>query len=257
MKIRSCGVDAFLLLLLSLISLAIQGHVDHSHIRGDSSTNVGDRHLQGNEKVGRCGTKEMSDEDRKARNQALSFVKLKKRKQGSGYQANAPKVIPVCFHVVGGSIPRQSLKRDLEALNKAFSTHSCCDESLPWCNGECSTPETSIRFVMARSFFGHIIGTVKSPTGWFACVRRRQASSDMSPGSFGEMAVKRAMRRGDGRVLNIYYASLFDGILGYAYFPFNLNNQPILDGVVVERDSRVGGSIAEYNEGDTLAHEVG
>jgi hypothetical protein len=257
MKILCCCVNAFLLLLLSLISLAIQGHVDHSHIRGDFSTHVGDRDLQGNEKVRRCGTKEMSDEDRKARDHALSFVKLKKRKHGREYQANAPKVIPVCFHVVGGNVPRQSLKRDLEALNKAYSTHSCCDETLSWCNGECSTPETSIRFLMARSFLGHIIGTVKSPISCFACVRRSQASSDMSPGSYGELAVKRSMRRGDGRVLNIYYASLSDGLLGYAYFPFNLNNQPILDGVVVERDSRVGGSLAEYNEGDTLAHEVG
>jgi hypothetical protein len=78
------------------------------------------------------------------------------------------------------------------------------------------------------------------------------------PGSPAELDMKRALRRGDARRLNVYTGSLPDGSLGFTYFPNRYKSQPSLDGVMLWEDSLPGGSAAErHNEGHTLDHEVG
>jgi hypothetical protein len=66
---------------------------------------------------------------------------------------------------------------------------------------------------------------------------------------------KTALHRGSSRDLNIYVAGLADNLLGYAYYPNDVELWQ--DGVVLLNDSLPGGAAAPYNEGDTATHEVG
>lgn len=232
-------------LLLSLYSVSSDSH-ERRHLRSPQTG------LQ-------CGTHEMSEDERRGQQNALTLVKLKQSKHGKkGYQANTPKIIPVCFHLVGGilnnRVTRRALIEDLERLNRAFSQSSCCDTSLSWCNGECSAPETNIQFVMARSFFKRVIGTASSPTSPLACVKRTIVPWTLDPeaDTNTEFRVKRFLRQGDGRVLNIYYADPGPGRAGYSYYPSILRGLPEIDGVVLDPAYRVGSSLPGYEEGDVL-----
>lgn len=201
-----------------------------------------------------CGTPELTKQQRSDVEKVLSLVKIRGRKESTtgGYQANSRKVIPICFHVIGDRISRTSLQRDLDQLNEAFSASSCCNSTLYWCNGECSRPDPNIKFVMARSILGRVIGTTRAPTNSLACVQRRRQGPSMTPGGVGEIVIKSQMRVGDGRFLNIYYADLPEGLLGYSSIPSQLLVSPILDGVVVHRKARVGGNFTDFNMGKTL-----
>ena len=202
-----------------------------------------------------CGTPEVTDSTEL--DQALSIRKLQRQRKPAGYEANTPISIRVCFHVVGRRISRRQLKKELDALNQAFSSKSCCDPQLNWCNGECSTADTRMKFVMARGLFGHILNGTTTRMFPFACVRRWFRHTKMDYGSDGEQKVKKRTRQGDGKVLNVWYASLDDGIYGYATPPTALRSYPKYDGVVIDHDVLVGGSSILYNQGRTLAHEVG
>jgi len=47
------------------------------------------------------------------------------------------------------------------------------------------------------------------------------------------------------------------GLLGYSTFPWDYNDKTFLDGVVVLYSSLPGGTLAPYNKGRTLTHEIG
>jgi hypothetical protein len=69
------------------------------------------------------------------------------------------------------------------------------------------------------------------------------------------VAAKKALHRGSMDDLNVYFANLGGGLLGYATFPFE--GDPSLDGVAILDQSLPGGDAAPYNEGDTATHEIG
>jgi len=74
-----------------------------------------------------------------------------------------------------------------------------------------------------------------------------------------ETQMKTALRAGGCDALNIYATSGY-GALGFAYFPTSCgssSNPWVNDGVVIDYSTVPGGSRQDFNEGDTLTHEVG
>jgi len=73
--------------------------------------------------------------------------------------------------------------------------------------------------------------------------------------------MKTALRVGDASTLNIYTVGHAfgdgDSVLGYATFPDEYEAKPALDGVVLLYTTLPQGSLAPYNQGRTLTHEVG
>ncbi|MDJ0841823.1 MAG: zinc metalloprotease [Acidobacteriota bacterium] len=138
----------------------------------------------------------------------------------------APVTVPVWFHIIrtsggGGGITRTMARSQLTVLNNAFAPYG-----------------------FNFSFAGY---TVSNNSSWYK----------MTPGSAAEAAAKSSLREGGANTLNVYYAGIGGGLLGWATFPWWYQGDPADDGVVVLNQSLPGGTAAPFNEGDTLVHEVG
>ncbi|SPT59698.1 zinc metalloprotease [Actinomadura madurae] len=88
-------------------------------------------------------------------------------------------------------------------------------------------------------------------------IKRTQNASWFSDPERYESQMKNALHTGDAQDLNFYTADLGSSLLGWATFPSEYSSQPSMDGVVVHYQSLPGGSLGNYNEGDTGTHEVG
>jgi hypothetical protein len=180
-------------------------------------------------------------------------------------------VVPVCFRVIRPLqdpdddifMDTASLQLQLDALNLAFSPESCCDEATElWCTGECSI-ETGIRFAMlVLDANGDPTGDTTSQVSSYAsvCTTRsvNEAWYTSESGSREEENMKRALRRGDARVLNVYFGKPFlsaGEILAYATFPYDYVTNRYADGVVLSDTTIVGGSDVEFNEGVSIVFE--
>lgn len=133
------------------------------------------------------------------------------------------------FHVVSSSsskyITKAKLQAQLKALNDAYGPHDVT--------------------------FNLIDTTFTTNSNWAA--------------GNGEVAMKRQLRQGDYKTLNLYFTDVakLDGLdaLGYCFFPEpNVSTGSstfIRDGCVIVAETVPGGSMAPYNLGGTAVHEVG
>jgi len=143
--------------------------------------------------------------------------------------------IDVYVHVVkgndnNGAVRNRALRKQVDVLNDSFAGRTAPNAH--------STP---FRFRLRG------IDRTTNPA-WYRHV----------VGSKSEKNMKRALHVGDARTLNLYTAKPRPGIiLGYATFPWDVDNKPLQDGVVVTRESLPGGSADPYAKGDTATHEVG
>jgi hypothetical protein len=143
--------------------------------------------------------------------------------------------IPVAFHVVrratgiaNGNVPLSQIKAQIAVLNESYG-------------GDTGGDDTSFAFTLEST------DRTTKPR-WF---------DDLVPGSQAEANMKRKLRDGGAGTLNIYTANLGAGLLGWATFPWEYEDRPAFDGVVILFSSVPGGTAAPYNEGDTATHEVG
>ncbi|WP_307845240.1 zinc metalloprotease [Planomonospora sp. ID67723] len=65
------------------------------------------------------------------------------------------------------------------------------------------------------------------------------------------------MRRGGAETLNLYIAQLGRLVLGYSTYPHWYDDEPRLDGVVVDWRSLPGGALRDFDLGYTGVHEIG
>ncbi|KAF2815557.1 extracellular metalloprotease [Mytilinidion resinicola] len=75
-----------------------------------------------------------------------------------------------------------------------------------------------------------------------------------------ELAMKKKLRKGDYKALNVYFQKEIGGNLGYCYFPDSVSTGSddfYYDGCSILFTSLPGGSATNYNEGKTVTHEVG
>jgi hypothetical protein len=140
-----------------------------------------------------------------------------------------PHAIPVAFHVIHqgskGLLTEGDVQAQIDVLNAAY----------------------------AGTGFGFVLKSVDWTDNrkWFT----------MGHGSRAEKEAKQYFASQPGNnpydVLNMYSANPGQGLLGWATFPWSLDSDPLMDGVVLLYSSLPGGSAAPYNEGDTGTHEVG
>jgi hypothetical protein len=140
--------------------------------------------------------------------------------------------IPVAVHVITsndgrGDVSDDMIAAQIDVMNEAFS-------------GATGGVNTRFSFELAST--------------------DRTANSDwyhVAYGSQAEVDMKNMLRTGGADTLNMYFADLGDGLLGWATFPSDYQAEPKMDGVVILSSSLPGGNADPYNLGDTATHEVG
>jgi hypothetical protein len=157
---------------------------------------------------------------------------MRARASAGQFGVLATVTIPVIVHVVaenttraGGYIPDSMITNQISVLNQAYA-------------GGTGGAATAFGFSLTK-----ITRTVNP--SWYPIV----------DGSAAERAMKSALREGGDGTLNIYTGELADDLLGWATFPQSTINS--YDGVVALAESLPGGTVANYNLGDTATHEVG
>jgi hypothetical protein len=144
-----------------------------------------------------------------------------------------PAEIEVYWHVVvanetyeGGWIPPEQLAMQMQVLNQDYA--------------------------LARLSFKAILVTRIVNAVWFNDIIHSVVDTALQD------SLKRKYRKGDGKTLNVYTVSFSqDETLGYATFPFEYEEFPDDDGVIIRYNTTPGSDFVPYHLGRTLTHEVG
>ncbi|KAK0629527.1 hypothetical protein B0T17DRAFT_589272 [Bombardia bombarda] len=172
-----------------------------------------------------CGTKEPTAEH-KAIHKALAVKEAEFAASGN-FSAQATINVDVYFHVVAAST----------SLSDGYVTDTMLTNQLN---------------VMNQHYAPYNIAFVLKGTD------RTINSNWASDGA--ELTMKKALRKGTYRSLNIYFQKAIGGNLGYCYFPTTVtsgSNDFYYDGCSILYSSVPGGSATNYNLGGTVTHEVG
>jgi hypothetical protein len=185
-----------------------------------------------------CDTRDL---DSNSRRQIANL--FAEKKSAFEYSTKAQTAsFPVYFHVIGRDsseqsreVPDEALVEQIDVLNRAYS-------------GKTGGEATPYRFTMGG--INHV-----NKTQW----------RTISPGSTEEKEMKKALRVGDIKTLNVYVTDIVPPssqnvkgkILGFATFPFTYRMQPTMDGVVLNYRVVPGSDVPNYNTGHVLVHEIG
>jgi Pregnancy-associated plasma protein-A len=181
-----------------------------------------------------CGTENPSQAEIERVSREIDAALRASNAEGAALRAAGSVAIPVVFHVVNqgqgvanGDVPEAQIRDQMHVLNDAYAGRT----------GGATTPFT---FTLA--------GVTRTTNAtWFN-------SCDTSS---VEQQMKRALRQGGSRTLNLYTCNPGGGLLGWSTFPSSYASNPTMDGVVILYSSLPGGSAAPYDQGDTATHEVG
>lgn len=206
----------------------------------------------------RCGTKHPTPDQQKLIREQFAMLRANKAAKkpdgtpgggngGNGGGGGQDPVLPdagsinisVVFHVITdddgvGAVMESDIQTQIDVLNKAFAGEDQGEI------GETTSYATPYRFTLDGI-------TVTYDSDWYNNCRTSSV----------EEAMKTKLRVGDARTLNVYSCNPSGGVLGWATFPSWYASDPSYDGVVILTDSMPGGTAVNYNEGDTLTHEVG
>jgi hypothetical protein len=153
----------------------------------------------------------------------------KKGKGGKGFRATVDTWVHIVSDGAIGNVSDQAVRRQIDVMNTGFAGRE---------GG------------VATGFTFRLAGITRTDNAaWYYAGPTTKEERDM----------KKALRRGDASVLNIYVTTA--GVyLGWAYFPSTYKTQPYLDGLVIDWESMLGTSTRyedRYDLGKTATHEAG
>jgi hypothetical protein len=204
-----------------------------------------------------CGSAHHEPEDREEANALMETWWQQRRHR----ELQEPSfVVPVCFHVIRPTndgaenatvLDAIHLQRQLDALNRGFSSRSCCDPTqYEWCESSSSTQrcslDTGFTFALGQlngttGKLDRALGTQPNTTVGTPCLTRSYNDSwyDSAYGSSSIRHMQSLLRQGDATVLNVYFTDLRDPfgsrnvVGGIATFPYEYGLEPQLDGIFV------------------------
>ncbi len=195
----------------------------------------------------RCGAVQPSSAVLQQVEFRLASYMAKEAARGPTRRADGAKVYTIPTYVYNvvtadgrGAVPDETLRAQVDELNKAYATAVTPDGAVSNSGQEAG---------IAWKFDLQAVVTVKA--------------GDMCDNGV-EKGVKAANRKGGKGALNLYITDLTScGLLGYSSWPWELDPKsgkadPVtMDGVVIHHETLPGGSYKPYNMGRTCIHETG
>jgi len=185
---------------------------------GISVAHNGHSHEHGSE-LRRCGVPDLTPE-------GFALAESNTKKVLQGVKLTSSYTIQVYVHSImnstgAGAIPDSQIAAQIKVLNNAYN----------------------------KAGWTYVLNSVDVTVDddWFT----------VSPSTKAETNMKSSLRKGSADDLNLYFANIGDGLLGWATFPKDYESSPEMDGVVILYTSLPGGTATNYDEGDTGTHEVG